>query len=434
MAAEFDSTMIETDEGLLDDVIIQFETIEDTFEKAIVRYDYPFADGADLEDMGQKAHAIRFRCWFWDDEENISSYEEHTRLLAALAKPGLIDFVHPKYGLIRGKIESIAVNHNADVRTAAIEVTFVEQMRAALSVETAPSVQSAVEEAYAAAQAKQESLLMQALAAIPGVDPAAVTTALNTAQGLATQMQGYTSATRAAVAEVEKHLAAVEATVSLVTSPLNSLQATLTYGLALPGRVLGSLSGALEKTARTFDSLWNFPSQFISKLDDALGELEDRYDDLADGATSPAGRQAGLVMRNQLLVAGAQRLALEAAALFAEDDRTARESDPDFQVMHLQELEATLAVVRARLAAAVEVARDMDDLKKMAAALLTQVNTVRLEREKMVTVTLDNPLPLHLVCLKYGLPYADAERLIKVNRIARPNAVSGEVSIYVRQG
>jgi hypothetical protein len=91
-------------------------------------------------------------------------------------------------------------------------------------------------------------------------------------------------------------------------------------------------------------------------------------------------------------------------------------------------------VVRARLAAAVEVARDMDDLKKMAAALLTQVNTVRLEREKMVTVTLDNPLPLHLVCLKYGLPYADAERLIKVNRIARPNAVSGEVSIYVRQG
>lgn len=432
MAQTFDKSMLETDEGLLADIIIQFETLEDTLEKAIARYDYPYADGADLEDMGERAHLIRFRCWFWDDGEE-QSYDTHTLLMESMAEKDLLDFVHPKYGLLAGKCESIVINHVAP-RAVAIDIVFIEQMRQALSVSAAENVRSAVESAYAAAQAKQESLLMQALAAIPGVDPAAVTTALNTAQGLATQMQGYTSATRAAVAEVEKHLAAVEATVSLVTSPLNSLQATLTYGLALPGRVLGSLSGALEKTARTFDSLWNFPSQFISKLDDALGELEDRYDDLADGATSPAGRQAGLVMRNQLLVAGAQRLALEAAALFAEDDRTARESDPDFQVMHLQELEATLAVVRARLAAAVEVARDMDDLKKMAAALLTQVNTVRLEREKMVTVTLDNPLPLHLVCLKYGLPYADAERLIKVNRIARPNAVSGEVSIYVRQG
>lgn len=431
MAQKFDKSMLETDEGLLADIIIQFETITDTFEKAIARYDYPYADGADLEDMGERAHVIRFRCWFWDDGEQ-QSYDTHTLLLEALADKDLLDFVHPKYGLLRGKIETIAINHNDAIRTAVIELTFVEQMRAELSVAAAENVRSAVESAYVAAQAKQESLLMQALAAIPGVDPAAVSKALNTAQGLLTQMQGYTSATRAAVAEIEKHIAAADATVNQTTSPLNSIQATLTYGLTLPGRVLGSLSGALEKTARTCDSLWNYPSQFISKLDDALDELESSFDDLADGATSPAGRSAGLVMRNHITIAGAQRLALEAAALYAEDDRAAREADPDFQVMHLQELEATLAVVRARLAAAVGVARDMDDLKAMAAALLTQVNTVRLEREKMVAVTLDNPLPLHLVCLKYGLPYSDAERLIKVNRISRPNAVSGEVSVYVR--
>lgn len=431
MAQKFDKSMLETDEGLLADIIIQFETITDTFEKAIARYDYPYADGADLEDMGERAHVIRFRCWFWDDGEQ-QSYDTHTLLLEALADKDLLDFVHPKYGLLRGKIETIAVNHNDAIRAASMELTFVEQMRAELSVAAAENVRSAVESAYVAAQAKQESLLMQALAAIPGVDPAAVSKALNTVQGLLTQMQGYTSATRAAVAEIEKHIAAAEATVNRMTSPLNSIQATLTYGLTLPGRVLGSLSGALEKTARTYDSLWNYPSQFIAKLDDALDELESSFDDLADGATSPAGRSAGLVMRNHITLAGAQRLALEAAALYAEDDRAAGEADPDFQVMHLQELEATLAVVRARLAAAVGVARDMDDLKMMAAALLTQVNTVRLEREKMVTVTLDNPLPLHLVCLKYGLPYADAERLIKVNRISRPNAVSGEVSVYVR--
>ena len=66
--------------------------------------------GADLEDMGQKAHTIRFRCWFWDDADNLT-YADHTELLDSLKTTDLLDFIHPKYGLLKGKIESIAVNH-----------------------------------------------------------------------------------------------------------------------------------------------------------------------------------------------------------------------------------------------------------------------------------------------------------------------------------
>jgi len=55
---------VKTDEGLLAGIRIQFETLDDTFEKAIAQYNYPFADGADLEDMGQKARVIKFRCHF----------------------------------------------------------------------------------------------------------------------------------------------------------------------------------------------------------------------------------------------------------------------------------------------------------------------------------------------------------------------------------
>ena len=64
------------------------------------------------------------------------------------------------------------------------------------------------------------------------------------------------------------------------------------------------------------------------------------------------------------------------------------------------------------------------------AALLNQVNTVRLEREKMIAVTLDNPMPLHLVCLRYGLSYKDAQRLIAVNNIRHPNFTSGGINVY----
>ena len=64
----------------------------------------------------------------------------------------------------------------------------------------------------------------------------------------------------------------------------------------------------------------------------------------------------------------------------------------------------------------------------MSAALLTQVNSVRLEREKMIEVALDNTMPLHLVCLKYGLSYRDAERLLKVNNsIQNPNFTAGVI-------
>ena len=242
---------------------------------------------------------------------------------------------------------------------------------------------------------------MQALATIlPAEDLAAVSTALDAGQGLLTQMQGFTSTTRAAVAEVEKYLSAAEATANEVVSPVNSLQATLTYGQALPGRILGSLSGVLERTARLYDSLWNYPSQFINKLNLAFSDLEGSYQDLADGATSPAGQSAGSVMRDHLSLACAS--AWRWRRLLYMQRMTARQKmpkSPDVEVMTINELEATLAVVRTRLAAAVTIARDVDSLKAMSAALLTQVNHVRLQREKMITVVLDNPIPLHLACL-----------------------------------
>jgi len=112
-------------------------------------------------------------------------------------------------------------------------------------------------------------------------------------------------------------------------------------------------------------------------------------------------------------------------------NRPFRKATCDFQVMNINELESTLAIVRTRIEDAVNNAREMGSLKTMATALLTQVNSVRLERERMIDVVIDNILPLHLVCLKYGLPYTDAERILKANNIQNPNFVSGEIQVYV---
>ena len=430
MSLDFDQSELDLDEGLLDGIVLQMETIEDNFEKAIARYDYPYADGADLEDMGQKAHTIRVRCYFWDDAEQ-QTYADHKTLLDSLATQDLLDFVHPKYGLLKGKIESIAVMHDDSIRKASLDISFVEQMRAALNVASSQSVLSAVEEAYQEGQVLQEEVLTFDLKSyIPTADAGAITKILDADLGLLIQVQEFSAQTKFLVGSAEKYLALSDAMTNEMESPVNSLQAAITYSVNLPGRILGSTSGSLEIIARLFDSLWTSPSQFIGKLNDAFTDLEDSYIDLAESA---AGEAASDVMAKHLTIACAQRLALEAAAIYADDEQAFKDGNTDFQVMNINELESTLAIVRTRLEAAVEVARDIESLKTMAAALLTQVNSVRLEREKMIAVVLDNPMPLHLVCLRYGLPYTDAERLVKVNKnIQNPNFADGEVFVYAR--
>jgi hypothetical protein len=73
----------------------------------------------------------------------------------------------------------------------------------------------------------------------------------------------------------------------------------------------------------------------------------------------------------------------------------------------------------------------MDSLKDTARILTEHAISVKLESEKLVTVSVDNETPLHLLCLQRGLPYNYAERLIMVNNIPYPNQVKGEVQVYV---
>jgi len=432
-ALNFDKSMLQTDEGLLDNIIIEMETIDDTWEKSIAKYDYPYADGVDTEDMGIKSHGIRFRCYFYDNEAN-QSYDTHSLLLKNLESRNNHDFVHPKYGMIKGKIETIVVQHNDDIRKAIIDLTFIEDGYRAVDVQPPANVASALADAYQSAQDQQQSAFAAALKSI-GIDPAAVSQTLDKGKTMLEQAQNYAAKTRTIVAQVEKYIATGESIVAQIESPLNSLQATITYGSTISGRVVGGLSGILEKVARTCDSLKNAPALYINKLNAELDGLTQSFADMNKSATSAVATAAGDVMLDHLLITGAQRLALEAADIYSADNEAANDTsgDTDVQPMNIDELEATLAVVRTRLEAAINISRDMDSLKKMAESLLVYVNTVRLEREAMTTVTLDNPMPLHLVCLKYGLPISDAKRLVRINRISNPNYASGEIKIYVRQ-
>ena len=67
----------------------------------------------------------------------------------------------------------------------------------------------------------------------------------------------------------------------------------------------------------------------------------------------------------------------------------------------------------------------------MADALKEHVNKIKLKRERIVTVRIQDPIPVHLLCMQYGLPYMAAERICAINNFWCPNFIGGEVKIYV---
>ena len=64
----------------IDDMFFfECETLEDSFEKVIVRHEFPFRAGALLQDMGQTARDIKIRLYFMNE-----NYEAHKKLIAHL--------------------------------------------------------------------------------------------------------------------------------------------------------------------------------------------------------------------------------------------------------------------------------------------------------------------------------------------------------------
>lgn len=438
-----------TETGYIGGILLQMETVEDEFGKAIARYEYPYADGADLEDMGQKPHVIRMRCYFWDGGGN-TTYDDHIALIRMLETEGLLDLIHPKYGLLQGAVEAVHVRHDDTRRTAEVDITFIEQMRGVISPDEAGDVEADAEAAYLdGQQAQQDSLAAEAAEALRE-EKGFIDQVLDAGQGIYEQFTGAAGAARRFVRKIDAYVGMFQAVVTEIVNPINSLQASVNYAVTLPGRVIGPIAQAVERTARLYDSLRDSPARFLSSLKFGLLKLEVAADQFSADNT-PAGAAARSIILRQLRIASAQRMALEAAYLFAEDetrrsrlrrleqtrtfDRLGRyvASTQPAPVMTVEEIERSLADVREMIQTAVDEARGLRPLQEMARALLEHVNTIKLEREKIVTVTIDSPLPLHLVCLKYGLDYHYAERILSINPgLRNPSAVSGEVRIYAR--
>jgi prophage DNA circulation protein len=438
-------------DATIDGYTLELEHIDDSFEKSIVRHEFPYRDGALLEDLGQKARTVRFRAYFWDDGADHFTYADHVDFLNHLKSTALSELVHPMYGPLTGCVESVSARHDDRQMTAEVDFTFVENLRDATPDVAYEEVAGAAEGAFLSGEDEQQAELAAGLAEELGESRGFMAEELDPAKSLYEQFAGGAKYAREVVKEVDVCVTAFQAAVVEVTNPVNSLIATIAYAESLPGRVIGAVSRAVERTALLVTSTVAAPARIITNLDLELTRLEQAF-----LSFSPSSTRAGVAVRaaigRALSVACARRLALEAAYVYRDDEslrnqlrrtETATSFDllgrytPAAQsdaVMNVRELEATLAAVRARLQAAIDAARAVQSQKDLARILLDHVGTVKLERERIVTVLLDNPLPLHLACLKYRLPYNYAERIATINRLPNPTFAAGELAIYALAG
>lgn len=417
----------------LDGYDLEIETLDDRFENAIVRHEFPKRAGAQLENMGQRARTVNIRCYFWDHGDHYT-YADHIDLINHLQSTELFELVHPQYGVMKGMVETFSTRHDDRIMTAEVDIAFVEELRGTIQDIQYEDVEGTAEDALVDSQQEQmEAFAAEVRAELGGEAISILEQVVDEGQGIYGQFQGYSQRAKNYLKKIDTFVSAVEGTLVSVANPANSVISTISYGTNLPGRVISALARCIERYVLLNESVEDAPSRFLRNLRSAMLDLEDK---------------AGL--GKHVRIAGAAQCAHRIAQIYKADEetrQTVRKSEraQSFDVnghylgtaatdsiLTINDLEDSLFAVRTMLQDGIDQDRTMESLKVMARGLLDHVNTIKLERDKILTVELDNIMPLHIVCHRFGLNYNYAERIASINRLKNPTFTSGEVRIYGR--
>lgn len=432
-------------------VELDIQDIGDSFPNALAVHEFPFLAGAMLQNMGAKGRQIKFRAFFIG-----TAYANHEVLLNILKSLKAKELIHPKYGVIKGDIAQIDVRHTNYINTAEVDISFYEGLIKSEPV-AADGVPGSVEDAFLDGQDEAADALEDDISGdLESEGTGICRQTLDASKGILEQFTGLTSKARAYVGQVETSVRTLESTLTSITSPANSIISTVTYAANLPGRVVGAAARCVERYAESYTTLRSFPRQFTSSLRQGLLQLEQSFSSFQSKAPAGSARAvtetaAMAATARQINFAASQRLALEAAYAFQTDQQARQEGKrnedqrsfdnlgnylnptvPD-RFMNAPEIEAVLAEVMTAAQRSVEADRSQASIKKATAALVDHAWKIKLEMERIYAVEIDNMIPVHLLCLKYGLPYNAAERVLAINPgVKHPNFISGTVNIYAQ--
>ncbi|KZE34184.1 DNA circularization protein [Crenobacter luteus] len=405
---------------------------QDSAQRDTASHEYPYLDGADVEDLGRKARHITLSAVFFgkDYENRLQAF------IKELDKPGNGELIHPVFGSIRqAQLTDYQVGHDADSPDyCTVELTFVEATPGnPFFVQQLPAQQAeAVSQLAATSRANGIEAFAKALDGLKAV-------------------QGNLSRLNALRDVLTGTLGAIRGQVQgIVTTALDLID----YPRAFAADVMGLLSGMAD--LRGFDvgvivSDWkSLVGQFDSvvKLPGRVSAGSASTGDSSGGSDSGGG----FVAAAKPIPAKAEDVALvtalvqiAAAATLAETASQILAAEAGQPTLSPPEVEQIAGDVRAALQAAIdahralyplEAARPLTEaLKDTAFGIQQAAVAVIAARPPLVTRTVDAPGNLHLVAHRWYGDYRRAAELARLNpQLTNPNTLqAGDVlNAYAR--
>lgn len=411
-------------------VVFDCQATQDGAKRDIAQHEYPYQDGADLEDLGRKARQFTLQAVFFGDDYD-------TRLqafLAVLDQPGAGELVHPVYGSIQqAQLLDYQVEHSADeVDSCRVALQFTEHTTSqSFFSRQLPAQQAAqVKLPAAAGMVAATDAFSLAVARIKAAGQFERINALrsvlaSTLGGLRSQVQGYISAgldlidyPRAFAADVVGLLSGMADLrgfdVGVIMSDWRSLSSQLDTVVQLPARVA---SGNVQPG-----------SLFAGQPGQAGNSTADNGTTTTPVAIAPTDLQAVTTL---LQAAAATTLAQVAADVLAAEVEQPTLTPPQLETL-AGDVRGALqqAIDSHRAAFDIETARPVTEaLKSTAHAVQAATASVLTLRPPLILRRVDAAANLHLLAFRWYGDYTRASELARLNpQLVHPNFIpAGEV-------
>lgn len=403
---------------------LKLVSIGDEISHAIAETQYPYKNGADLEDMGVNAELLRFSCVLTNDDYKENYQALRNWFLSYFATP--IELIHPDHGTLNGYPQNVSFNNDRRKRFAQFDFEFkiagiqpdIQDFTDPTEVceEEAKAVNVEVQAAFA------EEMQRAGVPDVPGDD-----------WSLLDYWGAMGDAARSFASGVSGALGRIQGVIETVKAPLDALNTTIDYVDSLSGSLTGSLQRfcdsltALGRKAGSSSGTSVLASIFTERLASFIDTPV--YASLATIAASTLACETARQIIEDEVKMGESIAAESVVSDDAVGKPIAADTIEPF-IMTPETLENSLAAVREFINRVLPVSKSPGRLKKMAATLTESILKLKMEYMTTRTVKVEYETPLHKILLDNGLNYKAAERVCALNNVKNPTFMKGEVLVY----
>lgn len=382
----------------------------------ISKHEIPYTQNNKLENIGRKTPSYNIECVFMDNppitngwsvsEAIFPTYEAHKGfdyLINNTLEP--LVFTHPKLGEINVFIENYNTYYDDTINYAKYTIDIVQEITTK--------------------ETKYENYVVPEMANKWRETNETTSTKIFDSQKFTSTLNKWNAEAQLFINKLDSWLAGIE-------SPLKSIINTVNYTSDLPSQVLSAINSTIDRIVQSYVDTRNVPFAFINNCIFGIRQL--------------IGNFTGLEAQ-YIHIMGASRVGYEAGVQYDVDDNNRAEIDKKENIetwdyagnyrgdvvlpvsMSYDELESSLYEVRKFINEAVQLDRNNRPLQAQAAFLLTFINRVKLDRERIRTITVPKQ-SLFQVLNNNKLRYNAIERILKLNPgIKNPNFSTGDIKI-----